>query len=727
MIRCLGCMKELREIVDVCPYCNYKVGEGVKEAYYLIQGTILNKKYIVGKVLGYGGFGVTYVGWDTVLDRKVAIKEYFPSDFSTRVSGEKKLTAYSGDKEVQFQMGLDSFVTEARKLAKFTDIDEIVDVYDYFLENNTGYIVMEFLYGHTVRELLKGNKTFSSETAIRIIKSVLHGLEAVHREGIIHRDITPENIFITQQNEVRLLDFGAARYANTHSRSLSVILKPGYAPEEQYRSKGEQGPWTDVYGVGASFYRMVTGRKPQESLERMIDDQLKPPSELGIEIPKSVENALMSALGVRKKDRIQSVEEFRQFLERGTVKKVRTSPVPSAKTKPIHTSKEKYIWRKTLLPVAIGCIIISAAAITFVLYSNRAEEPIVVAQDSSRVPNLCGKPREEAEEKLQELGMEIEVVDVIYSELSQDYIVVQDPEAGYTVGEDKIVRVTLSGSTEEVMLPRLKGKKKKGAIKEIKTRNLNLNEEEIQRFYTTGNESKDFPKGYVLALLKDGQPVSEEEDKEMPVVKQGSQVSLKISLGDYDTEVPDLDVPDLSGKTMDEATNALGELKQLEGNKNQITFALVRDELEDEYSKEVSAGYIIRQIGATSGEKVKPLNQDNSRVEIRVILSKGPRQIVVPDVKGMTKEEAIAELENAGFQVNINNAYSSVESGAAAYTSPAGDTEADEGSVITLYVSVGSKPQPQQSTQTGGWNSGGAGNSGSFGSEDGAIMFGNEK
>ena len=310
--------------------------------------------------------------------------------------------------------------------------------------------------------------------------------------------------------------------------------------------------------------------------------------------------------------------------------------------------------------------------------------------------------------------MKIEVGDVVCSELSQDYIVVQDPEAGYTVGEDKIVWVTLSGSTVEVMLPRLKGKKKKGAIKEIKTRNLNLNEEEIQEFYTTGQESKDFPEGYVLALLKDGEPVSEDEDKEMPVVKQGSQVNLKVSLGDYDEEVPNLDVPDLSRKTMDEATNALEELKQLEGNKNQITFALVRDELEDEYSKEVSAGYIIRQIGATAGEKVKPLNQDNSRVEIRVILSKGPRQIVVPDVKGMTKEEAIAELENASFQVNINNAYSSVESGAAAYTSPAGDTEADEGSVITLYVSIGQKPeQPSQpSGSQGGGNSGGSGSSG---------------
>ncbi len=315
MERCLGCMELIDDQAEVCPLCGYFKGSGVKEAYYLEPGTVLKGQYLLGKVLGYGGFGVTYIGYDNKLQRKIAVKEYLPSDYATRKPGTKEPVIYSGDAREQFMAGLSSFLGEARNLAGFGGIPEIVDIYDCFKENGTGYIVMEYLKGKTVKELLAREGRFPYQKAEEIILHVLDGLEAVHKEGIIHRDIAPDNIFVTDEGEIKLLDFGAARYAaSIYSRSLSVILKPGYAPEEQYRSHGQQGPWTDIYGVGATFYRMITGERPPESLERMIVDDLKRPSELGMEIPPEKEEILMKSLKVQMEDRIQSAEEFKEEL-----------------------------------------------------------------------------------------------------------------------------------------------------------------------------------------------------------------------------------------------------------------------------------------------------------------------------------------------------------------------------------------------------------------------------
>ena len=286
----MGCMEPVEDQFDICPHCGYARGTGVQEAYYLEPGTMLQGRYLLGKVLGYGGFGVTYIGYDTRLQRKVAVKEYLPSDYATRKLGTKNLVIYSGDAKEQFMAGLNSFLEEARRLAGFTSVPEIVDIYDYFRENDTGYIVMEYLKGNTVKELLEKRRKLPYREAEEIICHVLDGLSAVHKKGIIHRDVAPDNVFITTEGEIKLLDFGAARYAaSIYSKSLSVILKPGYAPEEQYRSHGKQGPWTDVYGAGATFYRMITGIIPPESLERMITDDLRRPSELGIKMPPEKE------------------------------------------------------------------------------------------------------------------------------------------------------------------------------------------------------------------------------------------------------------------------------------------------------------------------------------------------------------------------------------------------------------------------------------------------------
>ena len=316
MVRCMGCMNEYDDGLTVCPHCGYAQGTPAREAYHLPPETILNGRYLVGRVLGFGGFGTTYIAWDLVLEKKVAIKEYMPSDFSTRAPGETQLSVYDGELGEQFRAGLKSFIDESRRLAKFNHEDGIVHIFDSFSENATAYIVMEYLEGKTLKELLKerGGK-IPYEEAVGYILPVLKSLDAVHQTGIIHRDIAPDNIFLTNDGKVKLIDFGASRYATTlHSKSLSVILKQGYAPEEQYRSHGEQGPWSDVYAVCATLYRTITGIVPEDALERCANDKLVPPSKMGIQLPQGIENAILNGLNTKAENRIQSAKELAQAL-----------------------------------------------------------------------------------------------------------------------------------------------------------------------------------------------------------------------------------------------------------------------------------------------------------------------------------------------------------------------------------------------------------------------------
>ena len=272
---CMGCMEVYEDKYDICPYCGYKEGTPAKEAIHLAPGTVIENKYIVGQSIGNGGFGVTYIGWDAVLNQKIAIKEYLPSEFSTRAMGVSDVTIFTGQKEEQFLSGVNKFVDEARRLAKFKGVSGIVDIHDTFQANNTAYIIMEYIDGETLKERLEREGKIPYEEALKIMKPVVEALKEVHKEGILHRDISPDNIMISKGGDVKIIDFGAARYATTgHSRSLSVLVKPGYAPQEQYRSRGDQGTWTDVYACAATLYKMITGVTPEDSMERELKDTL---------------------------------------------------------------------------------------------------------------------------------------------------------------------------------------------------------------------------------------------------------------------------------------------------------------------------------------------------------------------------------------------------------------------------------------------------------------------
>lgn len=313
---CLACMSDKGEN-PICPVCGWDEGMELPAGQNLPPGTILQNKYLIGRVLGQGGFGITYLAWDMDLNIKLAIKEYLPRDFATRGLGETEVSLYTGNASQFFEEGREKFLEEARTLARFEEHPNIVSVRDFFRENKTAYFVMSYIEGVTIKEYLKkaqdGKLDFS--TTLAIMMPVMDALAEVHSIGILHRDISPDNIFITDKGVVKLLDFGAARQAiGEHSKSLSVVLKPGYAPEEQYRSKGHQGPWTDVYAVGATIYRMITGRVPLESLDRLAREELIPPSQLGVVLPPASEAALLKGLAVLANDRFQNIRDFQQAL-----------------------------------------------------------------------------------------------------------------------------------------------------------------------------------------------------------------------------------------------------------------------------------------------------------------------------------------------------------------------------------------------------------------------------
>ena len=336
---CYNCFQHIQDPAAPCPHCGFDLEENrQKFPVALRAGTVLNNRYIVGRVLGQGGFGITYVAFDTQLQTRMAIKEYMPSDIATRVEGTT-VSIMMDTKSDDFTYGAERFQEEARTLAKFIGHPNIAGVSSYFDENDTSYFVMDYIEGVSFKSYIanNGGKVSVDET-LNVMIPVLRALTAVHAEGFIHRDVTPDNIYISKDGNVKLLDFGSARYSiGDKSKSLDVILKVGYAPKEQYIRRGRQGPYTDVYSCAACFYAALTGYLPPESLERLDHDELVPVSQAGVDIPEWLDKAILKGLAVQPEDRFQSAAEFLDAIENQLVVDVpaagQTAPAPQKKPK----------------------------------------------------------------------------------------------------------------------------------------------------------------------------------------------------------------------------------------------------------------------------------------------------------------------------------------------------------------------------------------------------------
>lgn len=306
---CLWCMHETLEN-GVCGHCGMRPGWTQDPPYALPAGTILHGRYLVGRVLGHGGFGITYLAEDLQVERTVAVKEYLPNGLCARQAGS---TRVESSEEEDFQYGLKSFLEEAQTIYQLQHIPGIISVEKLYEENGTAYYTMEFLDGGDLRHRLDsaGGKLPWQEV-LGLLHPVFTALEQVHRMGVTHRDISPDNIFLCRDGSVKLLDFGAARsMLQERSQSVDVILKRGYAPEEQYYTRGRQGPWTDVYALGCTVYHCMTGQVPPEATERAHKDECRPAAELCPGLPEQVNQALKKAMAVEASLRFPNVAEFR--------------------------------------------------------------------------------------------------------------------------------------------------------------------------------------------------------------------------------------------------------------------------------------------------------------------------------------------------------------------------------------------------------------------------------
>jgi len=297
--------------VGTCAICGFPEKSDNRPGVHLVPGTLLHGRYRAGRVLGQGGFGATYLGWDDRLQVKVAIKEYYPANLIARVPNAAAVSPFSDEHAETFTAGLEKFLEEARTLARLRDVREIVGVQDFFEENGTAYLVMELLEGRTMKKyLVDSGGRIDVKRTLSVVMPIAKALQAIHDQGLIHRDISPDNIFLTNGGDRKLLDFGAARQTARPAAGMTVILKPGYAPPEQYSNEGRQGPWSDVYALCATIYLALTGRTPPDATARFMNDKVPKPSELGVALAPGFEKVLLSGLSMRWQDRPQSMKDL---------------------------------------------------------------------------------------------------------------------------------------------------------------------------------------------------------------------------------------------------------------------------------------------------------------------------------------------------------------------------------------------------------------------------------
>ena len=420
--RCLNCFN-LFDIVysdkeerEVCPYCGYCEGTPPKESYHLYPGVgLYNNRYVIGTCIGFGGFGITYKAWDNVLETVVAVKEYYPTGLVQRVPGKPQVIIYTGESKEEYMQGLERFLDEAKNMAKFVDNPNIVHVDAFFEENNTAYLVMEYLPGMTLKSYLKSKGgRIGCEEVIPIADAVITALKEIHAGGIIHRDISPDNIMLCNDGRIKLLDFGAARFSDAdQERTRSIILKPGFAPPEQYQAKSKQGPWTDIYALCATVYRAITGVLPDESVNRVIEDTVQSPIQIYSDIPERISNTVMKGMSIYPEIRFSNVDELKKALD--------------GEKKVMEPKKELRVRRmKRTITVGIALlIVVSMSLYVYNMYKNKKADVVMNSADISIWIAVDDQMNEDGAKAMMDSGIEAftssqEKVNVNYKFIPED-------------------------------------------------------------------------------------------------------------------------------------------------------------------------------------------------------------------------------------------------------------------------------------------------------------------
>ena len=701
--RCWACMEPLEEGQKICPKCQYQ-----NELYYanprcLKPGTLLNNRFYVGIVLGEGGFGVTYIGWDTILDMTGAIKEYFPANVASRdctASLTNDINIFGGRSEQEYKLGLERYIREARTLSKFHDLHGIVDIRDFFHENNTAYLVMEYLKGPTLEEHIKQYGRMKPEYVFQIMKPVMRSLEKIHQAGMVHRDISPDNIMLSD-GCIKLIDFGAARLANNdNNKSLTVVLKRGFAPEEQYRSNGKQGPWTDVYAICATIYYMLTGKKPPESIERTYEDTLQSFDELEIPVDKEKSDALMKGLAPIYQNRYQSIrdlcndlysdseippsqqfrkdQELLEIVEQEELEEESKKEVQKAIEDSIRIREEKKNEKE------IPELMEYDQSESIAIWKNTKEpDNFASAKEEQVKPPVDIKPEEPPKPE----------EDSKPAELPKSEADVKPEEPPKSEADSKPAE-----SSKYVAVSK--------DIDSLKPVNPKKETDSRKSGYSGAKENDRSPRKIVITIAailgvviivvagrmiykgtSPSKPVQNEIKKESSVDPSTSADALSETDNTVQTTEPveEITMVDVKKKTLQAAKAAINSLEDQE---LQVTAS-------QEYSDKIKKGCVIRQ-SISAGEKF----EKGTKSEIKLVISKGSKPVVVPSVLNIDKEKAIKKLHRKGLKYKILSYQysSSYKKGAVMQQKIAAGKTVKKGKMVGLVISDGAKPVAQTST-----------------------------
>lgn len=659
--QCMQCMEFYDAQYDICPYCGYEENSGKKELLHIDAGTVLIDRYLIGNALGFGGFGVTYIGYDQKLKRKVAIKEYLPSEFATRALHQPDVMINNNEKKMQqFTAGMKKFLEEAKKLAKLSSLDGIVHIYDSFEANHTAYIVMEYLEGETLASYMKREKKLTEEAAMDIIVPVLQTLEEVHHSGIIHRDIAPDNIFLAKgqdgKTHVKLIDFGASRYASTsHSKSLTVLIKPGYSPAEQYQSNGEQGPFTDVYAVGAVLYHLVTGVRPEDAFERRTQiqsggkDPLRDPSCYNDELSENFENALMNALSVRVEDRSETADAFLQELISKEPVKRRVSSIRRV------DFMRWPLWAKIGVPVSAAAAITLIVLLAVGVIGFKGAVGVYKLPDGmTRVPDTINANVEDAQKWLKDAALQVTQAGTVYSPgLPENVVLAQDVSAGSVVMKNTMLSLTVSTGKEIYQMPDLTGMTEDYARQALECMGVAVTMQD--------GEKNGVSAGCVTA--QSIEPYAE--------IGTGDAVTLTVAKKSKDTAGT---VPKLTGMSYEDALKAASSAG--------ITLTVTRKEFSHDCKIPTIKSQAV-QAGSQAGS--------DGKLSVRVLLPWHSFQM--PNLNYKTEQDATQILANMGAQAKASQESNELIAAGLVFAQDRVKGETLEpGSTVAITVSTGGKP-----------------------------------
>ncbi|MGI6270653.1 MAG: PASTA domain-containing protein [Candidatus Howiella sp.] len=475
---CMGCMND-NGGEQVCPICGYDK-DSPQNASFLSTRTWLKERYCVGKVLDSNGEGVSYIGWDNESDTVIKVREYCPTGLcERRTDGSVAVTEGS---EYTYNEGLLGFMEMARTLSGLKDVPALMNIYDIFEANGTAYYVVQTVAGITLREfLLRNGGVLKWEQARPLFMPLISSLASIHAAGIIHRGISPDTLSVGRDGIIRITDFCIPE-ARTARSDMTAQLFPGFAAIEQYGFDGQQGQWTDVYGIAATLFRTLVGTPPPEATERVTDDHMTIPGKIAQELPQYVLTALANALQILPEDRTQTVDSFKaDLMQSGDFDEYDEEYEDYVRPK----GAKRYGVIAAVATIVLVFVVFGVLAVTVfkdTFFPDRevtqAEQPTsslasLLPMESNEklydMPNLVGSTYAQVAANVDYISVfQFEIESAVYSdEYERGYIIEQTPAAGEAVPRGETVKLKISLGSSSVSMPNLSGMTEEEAIIEL--------------------------------------------------------------------------------------------------------------------------------------------------------------------------------------------------------------------------------------------------------------------